>query len=153
MHPSYIVSLSSVLLKLIQFRLLYIVYAAGLGSETTSRKKRCYTTYCINCYNWFWCVEKYLCFKRHVGPIVQKGHIVNIPLSEEETDMVLQNRLYTCHPSIPWDQQYTLHEKVHSSISNTEKTKYSHLDRETLMIMRRPWYWDSEAEDKEYQHS
>lgn len=57
-------------------------------------KKRCYTTYCINCYNWFWCVEKYLCFKRHVGPIVQKGHIVNIPLSEEETDMVLQNRLY-----------------------------------------------------------
>lgn len=80
MHPSYIASLSSVLLKLIQFRLLYIVYAAGLGSETTSRKKRCYTTYCINCYNWFWCVEKYLCFKRHVGPIVQKRHIVNIPL-------------------------------------------------------------------------
>lgn len=40
MHPSYIVSLSSVLLKLIQFRLLYIVYAAGLGSETTSRKKK-----------------------------------------------------------------------------------------------------------------
>lgn len=59
-----------------------------------------------------------------------------------------EQTVHAIHPSIPWDQQYTLHEKVHSSISNTEKTKYSHLDLKTLMIMWRPWYWDSEAEDK-----
>lgn len=42
--------------------------------------------------------------------------------------------------------------KVQASISNTEKTKYSHLDLDindyvATMILR-----DSEAEDKEYEH-
>lgn len=155
MHPSYIVSLSSVLLKLIQFRLLYIVYAAGLAPETTFRKKVLYNIL-YKLLQLFWPVEKYLCFKRHVGPIVQKGHIVNTFLSlalafsrEEETDVILHNRLYTpsihtfIHPSIH-SMRSTIYIswKVHASISNTEKTKYSHLDLET-MIMWRPWYWET----------
>lgn len=142
MHPSYIVSLSSVLLKLIQFRLLYIVYAAGLASETTFRK-RCYTTYLYKLLQLFWRVEKYLCFQKTCWTNCSKGtHSKYTPLSEEETDMVLHNRLYM--PSIRLMRSTIyISWKVHSSISNTEKTKYSHLDLETLMIMWRPWYWET----------
>lgn len=140
MHPSYIVSLSSVLLKLIQFRLLYIVYAAGLTLETTFRKKVLYNIL-YKLLQLLWPVEKYLCFKRHVGPIVQKGQIVNTSLRwGRKQTWFIHNRQYT--PSIH-SMRSTIYIswKVRTSISNTEKTKYLHLDLETLMIMWRPWYW------------
>lgn len=110
LHPSYIVSLSSVLLKLIQFRLLYIVYAAGLTSETTFRKKLLYNIL-YKLLQLFWPVEKYLCFKRHVGPIVQKGQIVNTSLSWGQKQTWFYTTDCTHRPSIPWNQQYTFHEK------------------------------------------
>lgn len=167
MHPSYIVSLSSVLLKLIQFRLLYIVYAAGLAPETTFRKKVLYNIL-YKLLQLFWPVEKYLCFKRHVGPIVQKGHIVNTFLSlalafsrEEETDVILHNRLYTpsihtfIHPSI-----HPLHEinNIHFMKSTRLHIKYREdkifalgsrdNDYVATMILR-----DGEAKDNVYKHS
>lgn len=143
MHPSYIVSLSSVLLKLIQFRLLYIVYAAGLTPETTFRKKVLYNIL-YKLLQLFWPVEKYLCFKRHVGPIVQKGQIVNTSLSWGRKQTWFYTTDCTHHPSIhPMRSTIYISWKVHASISNTEKTKYSHLDLETLMIIWRPWYWET----------
>lgn len=79
-----------------------------------------------------------------------------ICLMGTKTDVVLHNRLYT--PSIhsyihPMRSTIYISWKVHTSISNTEKTKYSHLDLETLMIMWRPWYWETMKQETEYEHS
>lgn len=44
-------------------------------------------------------VEKYLCFKRHVGPIVQKRLIVNTSLMRTKTDVVLHKTVHSIHPA------------------------------------------------------
>lgn len=60
----------------------------------------------------------------------------------------------THHPSIhPMRWTIYISWKVHASISNTEKTKYSHLDLETLTIMWRPWYWETVKQKTKYTYT
>lgn len=154
MHPSYIVSLSSVLLKLIQFRLLYIVYAAGLTLETTFRKKMLYNIL-YKLLQLFWPVEKYLCFKKHVGPIVQKGHIVNTSLSlvrRKQTWFYITD--CTDHPSIhPSHEINNIHfmksTRLHIKYREDKIFTLGSRDNDYVATMI---LGDSEAEDKEYEH-
>lgn len=44
-------------------------------------------------------VEKYLCFKRHFGPIVQKRPIVNTSLMRTKTDVDLHKTVHSIHPA------------------------------------------------------
>lgn len=130
------------------------MYAAGLTPETTFRKKVLYNIL-YKLLQLFWPVEKYLCFKRHVGPIVQKGRIVNTSLSWGRK----QTRFYTTdcthHPSIHPSHEIN---NIHFMKSTRLHIKYREdkifalgsrdiNDYLATMILR-----DSEAEDKEYEH-
>lgn len=111
MHPSYIVSLSSVLLKLIQFRLLYIVYAAGLSSETTSRKKVLYNLLYKLLQLVLMCREIPL-FQKTCWTNCSKGtHSKYTSLRKKQTWFYRTD--CTCHPSI------------HSSIHPMRSTIYT----------------------------